>query len=373
MNKLKTMKIKGAFWTIFAFYFLIALEFFYMASPFAMYFYSVYRPSMKLLDQYPSISWTAGFFLPHIVEEVKSTWLNYIDLAGILIAAIGLLTFIICAAQIYYAKLKKKGAVTGGLYKIIRHPQYTAFAICSFGLALVWPRYLSLIMFITMLFGYYLLARLEEKECERKFGEPFKKYISETNMFFYNPFKKINISKRFNTGEKILTGILLYCMLMFGGLAGANMLKEYSVEALYKHEIENVTYLSLFEAKSDLFNSIDSALRSNSKVLSLFEEQNIEIINYILPYDMYISEIPMTKPYAASCHIYSKEYNMDTIRVVISKAQFPDSNEKGNTLYNCVRAIPLTEVIVNTITYEILEILAPNKIRRYKNMPEPIF
>ena len=39
---------RKSFWIAFAFYFLIGFEIFYMVSPFAAYFYSVYGPGLNL-------------------------------------------------------------------------------------------------------------------------------------------------------------------------------------------------------------------------------------------------------------------------------------------------------------------------------------
>ena len=166
-------KNKKAYIPIAMFYLLIAFEFFYMASPFAAYLYYVYQPGLAFIDNYPSLAWLTGFFLPHLVESTQSPIINMIKPTGFVLSCIGLLIFIVSALQIYYAKLIKKGVVTNGLYQYIRHPQYTAFSIFGLGLLMLWPRYLALVMFITMLFVYYFLAKAEERECEKKFGQGF--------------------------------------------------------------------------------------------------------------------------------------------------------------------------------------------------------
>jgi protein-S-isoprenylcysteine O-methyltransferase Ste14 len=99
---------KRTFWAVAILYVLIAFEFFYMASPFAIYFYSVYGPGLSFINNTPALAWLSSVFLPHIVVETSSVLLNY--------------------------KLARKGAVTGGIYNFIRHPQYVSLAICSFGL-----------------------------------------------------------------------------------------------------------------------------------------------------------------------------------------------------------------------------------------------
>ncbi len=158
-----------------------------MASPFGVYFYSVYRPGLNFLNAHPSLAWVSSFFLPHIVVESSSVLLNLHNVLGAALAIIGFLAFCVGVGQVYYYKLTKKGAVTDGVYSYIRHPQYVSFAICSFGLLLLWPRYIALTMFIALLFAYYFLAKAEERECEKRFGHSYIEYKKRTNMFL--PFR----------------------------------------------------------------------------------------------------------------------------------------------------------------------------------------
>jgi len=83
---------------------------------------------------------------------------------------VGGAVFLLAFAQIYWAKSRQKGPVTGGAYAVARHPQYLALAIVGLGTLLIWPRYLVLIMYITMLFLYAILARWEEERCAQQFG-----------------------------------------------------------------------------------------------------------------------------------------------------------------------------------------------------------
>jgi len=137
-----------------AFYLLIAFEFFYMASPFAAYFYAVYGPGLDGLQAWGLSGWMLWFFLPHIVAETKSALINITPVMGLLLFFGGLLGFAGGAFQVYRAKIRKQGAVTGGLYRYIRHPQYTALIIASLGMLLIWPRFLVLYSTIAMVFAY---------------------------------------------------------------------------------------------------------------------------------------------------------------------------------------------------------------------------
>ena len=148
--------VKKTFWLAFAFYLIIGFEFFYMISPFAVYFYSVYKPGLDFINQNPSLSWLNQIFLPHIVNETSSGLLNWLPQLGLILVFSGFAVFCIGAVQVYYSKLFKKGAVIKGLYIFVRHPQYTALIISGFGLLILWPRYIALIDYITMLFLYCL-------------------------------------------------------------------------------------------------------------------------------------------------------------------------------------------------------------------------
>ena len=60
---------KSAAFAACLFYAVVAFEFFYMASPFAAYFYGVYGPGLDLLSQNSMFALLTQFFLPHIVRE----------------------------------------------------------------------------------------------------------------------------------------------------------------------------------------------------------------------------------------------------------------------------------------------------------------
>jgi protein-S-isoprenylcysteine O-methyltransferase Ste14 len=179
---------RRSFWAAAVFYIVIGFEFLYMAGPFAAYFYSVYRPGLNFLNETPALSGLTRFFMPHIVADTASTFVNWHNTIGAILAISGFVTFLLSAGQVYYHKVARKGAVTGGIYRIIRHPQYASFVVCGLGMLFLWPRYVILVMFVIMLFFYYWLARVEEHECEDRYGESYRAYKASTGMFLPVPF-----------------------------------------------------------------------------------------------------------------------------------------------------------------------------------------
>ena len=176
------IQARRALWASSVFYVLIAFEFFYMASPFAAYFYAVYGPGLDGLQVSGTTSWVIQFFMPHLVEETRSVLIDAHEFMGRVLLLGGLAGFAVGVIQIYRAKLRRDDAVMGGLYRHIRHPQYLALIVASIGMLLIWPRYLVLMLTVTVIFIYIALAKAEEGRCLRQFPE-YADYMKRTGMF----------------------------------------------------------------------------------------------------------------------------------------------------------------------------------------------
>ncbi|MDO5216269.1 isoprenylcysteine carboxylmethyltransferase family protein [Legionella pneumophila] len=82
-----------------------------------------------------------------------------------------------------YRAQKKQQLATARLYAKIRHPQYDGFILVMVGFLLQWPTILTLIMFPILVTMYVKLARKEEQETFREFGEEYKQYAKVTPAF----------------------------------------------------------------------------------------------------------------------------------------------------------------------------------------------
>jgi len=84
---------------------------------------------------------------------------------------------------LYKASKKRKLAVTG-VYRYLRHPQYSAFILIIIGFLLQWPTLITLIMAPVLIVRYLTLARSEEKQMIAKFGQAYQEYRRVTPGFF---------------------------------------------------------------------------------------------------------------------------------------------------------------------------------------------
>jgi protein-S-isoprenylcysteine O-methyltransferase Ste14 len=98
---------------------------------------------------------------------------------GAWLTLIGMIIVIIGWHQIHRAK----GLVTSGIYKYIRHPQYTGLFLIMTGWLLHWETTLTLIMYPVLIVMYYLLARKEDKDLKNEFGDECEVYHQKTPMF----------------------------------------------------------------------------------------------------------------------------------------------------------------------------------------------
>lgn len=73
--------------------------------------------------------------------------------------------------------------VTSGLYGRVRHPQYFALFIITVGMLIQWPTLVTAAMWPVLMFMYYRLARREEKEMEKHFGDHYAAYRRRVPMF----------------------------------------------------------------------------------------------------------------------------------------------------------------------------------------------
>jgi len=84
----------------------------------------------------------------------------------------------------YWSRDRGEGhLVTSGIYRFIRHPQYTGFACLTIGMLLEWATLPMLLMWPVLAVIYYRLARREEAEMREEFGAAYDEYVERTGMF----------------------------------------------------------------------------------------------------------------------------------------------------------------------------------------------
>jgi protein-S-isoprenylcysteine O-methyltransferase Ste14 len=227
-------------------YFIIALEVLIMISPFAAFFYAVFNPVLLFLAQWPATRWLAAFFLPHMVLP-PGLILKVVRVAGSVFFVAGTIVFLACAGQVYAHQFLRRGPALGGLYRWIRHPQYFALATAGLGLAILWPRFLTIVLWTVMVGLYWLLAKDEERRMLSEFGDQYRDYMERTGMVVPRGWERfarwLPLPKA--PALRAGTGFLLLVAVAVGG---AFLLRAYTVARLPLWSEGRVTAMTILPA-----------------------------------------------------------------------------------------------------------------------------
>ncbi len=115
---------------------------------------------------------------PAMIEQIQVI----MTVLGQALIAVGAALALVGWRQIYSA-VKNQDMADSGLYKYIRHPQYTGFFLFLLGSVINWPTIPTLLTLPILWWVYLRLARREERDAIEAFGERYKEYMSQTGRF----------------------------------------------------------------------------------------------------------------------------------------------------------------------------------------------
>ena len=259
-----------------------------MISPFAVFFYAVFNPFLLALNQSSLTRWLTAFFLPHMIVPPNGA-LMVIRILGSVFFIVGMLIFFVCAGQVYLGKLLKRGVATKGLYALIRHPQYLGLGLAALGLAIMWPRFLTLALFAVMLFLYYLLAKDEERRMRNRFGESYIAYMNRTGMFLPRFIERVLKGDRklqsLSFGKACIIFLVLVAVIVGGGFIA----RAYTVHHLPLEQIDRVDVITITKedltAATQLLPSVLQEPAIASKLKSTEYTESRRLLAYFIPID----------------------------------------------------------------------------------------
>jgi protein-S-isoprenylcysteine O-methyltransferase Ste14 len=80
-----------------------------------------------------------------------------------------------------WAKIHRaEGLVTTGIYRWVRHPQYTGLILFTFGWIIHWPSLITMVLWPLLSAAYVGLALAEEREAAMCFGAEYRAYSAAT-------------------------------------------------------------------------------------------------------------------------------------------------------------------------------------------------
>jgi protein-S-isoprenylcysteine O-methyltransferase Ste14 len=332
---LERQVIRPAVWL---FYLAIVGEILFMISPAGLYFYSAYGPALNFLHRSPRTAWLTGFFLPHF-SETHSPLLDAVHslpVAAVLVLT-GLGLFLAGAVPIYWSKFRHQGAVTGGIYSMIRHPQYVGLAVLGLGTTLIWPRFLALIAYVTTLFIYDWLARSEEKRCLEKFRASYRSYQAKTGRYL-----PLTVSRMLphllpeSGGQRTFAVWAVYVAATVIAVALAFQLRDYSLSRISAIYSNDSAVISLARLNDQELNSAYRIAVTDPGVQSaLARAEAAKLIVYVMPQswglpDLPIEAHPNTDKFGG--HFTPKDFDRRFYKVLFVKARLYGRSAVGRDI-----------------------------------------
>jgi protein-S-isoprenylcysteine O-methyltransferase Ste14 len=371
---------RRAWWSpaVWLVYVLIVFEILFMISPFALYYYSAYRPFLNLLRRSPATAWLDQFFLPHF-SQTSSPLLEALGRGGEPVFFAGVLLFLIGFVQIYGTKLFRRGrAVTGGLYRWIRHPQYLAVGVMGIGVLLHWPRFLVLVGFVTMLYLYYFLARHEEHRCLARYGESYRLYLESTGMFFpHGWFAWMPSLLPAGSPARALALLGIYVALVGAAVLAGFALQSFSLRQVSAHSADDLVILSPARLEERRLTEATRLAAADSAVAARLSEQGYgrgeKFLVYVVPMDWRLPDLPM-EAQPTGGHFTPPDFNPDALKVLFTRVELFDREAAGlDIVKRAVRRVPVVLVKVDLAAGLVLGTEIPPPTVRWGDVPTPYF
>ena len=150
---------------------------------------TIYLLSGWLQARYPGVDWfshDAGHLLEMLFGWKANPHAGPFHLLSFAFIGGGFVLISVGWKALFEAQQRHELATTG-VYARIRHPQYVGFVLVMFGFLLQWPTLLTLAMFPVLVFMYGRLARTEERDAIREFGDRYRSYMAQVPGFIPRP------------------------------------------------------------------------------------------------------------------------------------------------------------------------------------------
>ena len=388
MEKIKKINKKASRSVVWGVYIIILFEMIYMSTPFAIYFYSVYKLPLQFFNESNATSWLVQNIFPHFTQT-NSVVINSLLYASWPLMGIGLAMFLISFVQLYWAKFRKKGVVVAGLYRFIRHPQYVAWSIFGLGIAIFWSRMIVILMYISMLFVYYLLAQNEERECLEKYGDSYQNYYQKTGRFLPRISNKTPDHPRQilpPKGIKRLGALMaVYLLTMLCTSVLGLFVRSYSLSRISSGVWDNAVVISTATMGKSQINKIVSLAANDPeakrRLVQIVDSSGTSQLIYIVPLEWRIPELAMEPEqvgqrhhgYNPTTHMNPTDYDRNLYKVLFSKAGVEEGVEGKDIISKARYQKPLLLVKLNLQTNRVVGIETPPTKGTFADVPLPIY
>lgn len=383
---------------------LIALEGLYMTSAFGLYLFSTYAPIQAALERWPATAWLTDFYLWHFIAWDAAPQTATVGPGGsvptnpfrlnlfanrLWIWFAGFFVFFAGAVPVYWAKLTHRAVVTGGIYRLVRHPQYVGFGVVGIPFLSIWPRVIVLVAYVSMVYFYVLLARREERRCERLFGSSYDSYLQATPSMFIpgdwivaRPLATGFARLVPHPGGRRVVLVLVYALLVWATVQAAYGLKHHAV-AVMPHRFGNdVLTIALRNSDRNRLGEVTALaltdVRVRAAVATARQAGVRTLLVYVVPTDgtgahFFYDNFAATRPREPWSGAPTASYDMDAAlarvprdllrTVVVWGTTGAPARTAQELLDRVLRPMPLVAVGIDVGSREVLGVVALQRLR----------
>jgi hypothetical protein len=180
--------------------------------------------------------------------------------------------------------------------------------------------------------------------------------------------------------KRYLAIVGLYLFIATVSIGLANELRNYSLKNLYTFYTGEAAYISVARVDQDILKKIVDTALTDEKVVTKLErardKEMTRFLNYVIPTEWYVSEIPMKRvPVAKGGHYHPANYDKNSFKIVFTRVDLrTDKEVEGRAfILNIAKRTPIAEVKVDLTQNRVIEITDPATTIKYENIPVSLY
>jgi hypothetical protein len=150
------------------------------------------------------------------------------------------------------------------------------------GLAILWPRFLTIVLWAVMAGLYYLLARDEERRMVNDFGDQYRQHAARTGMFVPRGLERVGSAIPFPRAS-VARGLLGYAVLVAVVVGGAFALRAYTIARLPLWSQGRVAAMAILTGDSVMLEHRMADVLELPQVKAEIDRSTGPILVYLVP------------------------------------------------------------------------------------------
>jgi hypothetical protein len=241
---------------------------------------------------------------------------------------------------------------------------------------LIWPRFLVLIAYVTMLFLYASLARWEEERSLAQFGESYRAYQARTGMFLPQPLsERIPRILPMSGGRRVAAVLGLYVLLIAATVVLGLALRDYALAKISAFYTEDVAVLSpALLTDQELHAAYRTAMADVRVQEALRGADPAKQLVYVVPVEWDLPDLPMERVHRSGGHYVPADFDRWHYKLLFTRVRTHAARPTGQDIVKTAYGRdPIALVKVDSAAGEVTGIDSPPPHVVWGDIPTPMF